>query len=90
MRDEPEEIFMGAGKKTKQDKYEDMIEEHEMENFRRVVRTKKELKKVRESRMDNIHEKLENLDDDFAAIQKIIQRTGGADKRNDDGQIDAA
>ena len=36
MLDEPEEVFMGMNKKTKQDKYEDMIEEHEMENFRRV------------------------------------------------------
>ena len=36
MRDEPEEVYMGAGKKSKASKYEDMIEEQEMENFRRV------------------------------------------------------
>ena len=36
MRDEPEEVYMGAGKKSKASKYEDMIEEQELENFRRV------------------------------------------------------
>ena len=60
-----------------------------MENFRRVVRTKKEIKALRNSRMDGMHERLENLDDDFAAIQNIIQRTGNSQKRDDDGAFEA-
>ena len=44
MRDEPEEIFMGANKKSKASKYEDMIEEQEMESFRRIQMTKKQKK----------------------------------------------
>lgn len=68
MRDEPEEIFMGINKKTKADKYEDMIEEAEMENFRRMQMTKKEKKAMRNRRMEDMQDKLENLDDDFAAI----------------------
>ena len=78
MRDEPEEIFMGAGKKTKADKYEEMIEEHEMENFKRIQMTKKEKKAMRSRRMEDMQDKLENLDDDFAAIQNIVKRTGAS------------
>jgi len=45
--DEPEEIFMGAGKKTKTSKYEDMIEQHEQDNFKRVSMSKKDKQKLR-------------------------------------------
>ena len=45
--DEPEEVYMGANKRYKSNKYADMIEEDEMENFRRVSMTKKERKAMR-------------------------------------------
>jgi hypothetical protein len=45
--DEPEEVYMGVNKRSKSNKYADMIEEDEMENFRRVTMTKKERKAMR-------------------------------------------
>jgi hypothetical protein len=36
MMDEPEEVYMGASRKTKTSKYEDKIEQQEMMNFKRV------------------------------------------------------
>ena len=68
MRDEPEEVYMGAGKKTKTSKYEDMLEEQEMESFRRVQMSKKEKKALRNKRLEGMEDRLENLDDDFKAI----------------------
>ena len=68
MRDEPEEVYMGAGKKSKASKYEDLIEEQEMENFKRVQLTKKEKKALKNRRLVDMEDKLEDLDDDFKAI----------------------
>ena len=68
MRDEPEEVYMGAGKKSKASKYEDLLEEQEMENFKRVQLTKKEKKALKNRRLVDMEDKLEDLDDDFKAI----------------------
>lgn len=35
MADEPEEVYMGANKKSKSNKYADLVEENEVENFTR-------------------------------------------------------
>ena len=40
--DEPEEIHMGVGRRTKTAKYEEAVEEFEKDNFKRVSMTKKE------------------------------------------------
>jgi hypothetical protein len=34
--DEPEEVYMGVNKRSKANKHAEMIEEDELENFRRV------------------------------------------------------
>jgi len=66
---------MGAGRKTKTGKYEDAIEEMEMGTFKRVQMTKKELRQLKEQREAEIEDKLENLDDDFKAIESIVKRS---------------
>ena len=73
MRDEPEEVFMGAGKKTKTSRYEDAIEELEQSQFKRVQMTKKELKAIKSKRDEEMQDKLENMDDDFAAVENILK-----------------
>lgn len=65
---------MGAGKKTKTSKYEDAIEELEQSNFKRVSMTKKELRAIKNKRMEEIEDRLDNLDDDNAAIDNILRR----------------
>lgn len=45
--DEPEEVYMGVNKRSKSNKYAEMVEEDEMENFRRISMTKKERKAMR-------------------------------------------
>jgi len=72
--DEPEEVYMGVNKRSKANKYAEMVEEDEMENFRRVSMTKKEKKALRNRQLDDMQEKLDNLDDDFAAIDNIVKR----------------
>jgi len=76
MMDEPEEIHMGVGRKTKASKYEDMLEDMEVENFRRFSHTKKEKKAMKQRRQADLEDGIDNLDDDFAAIEKIVKRTG--------------
>lgn len=76
LMDEPEEIHMAVGKKTKSSKYEDMLEDMEMDNFKRVSLTKKEKKAMRQRRQEDLEDRLDNLDDDFAAIEKIVARSG--------------
>jgi len=73
MRDEPEEVFMGAGKKTKTSKFEDAIEELEQSQFKRISMTKKEMKAIRNKRQEELQDKIENLDDDFAAVENILK-----------------
>ena len=70
MRDEPEELHMGGvfGKKGKATRMEEAIENQEMEDFRRIRMSKKEQKKLRAQKFEDMQDKLETLDDDFAAI----------------------
>ena len=75
MADEPEEVFMGASRKTKTAKYEDALEEQELDNFKRVQRTKKELRAIKKQREDEMEDRLDNLDDDFKAIESIVRRS---------------
>ena len=37
-----------------------------------------------------MQDKLENLDDDFAAIQRIVKRTGSSKNRDDEEAVDSA
>ena len=74
MNDEPEEVFMGASRKTKTATYEDAIEAMEMENFKRTQMTKKETRKLKKQREDEMEDRLDNLDDDFRAIETIVKR----------------
>ena len=67
-----------------------MIEEHEMENMRRVQMTKKEKKAMRNRRLDDMQDKLENLDDDFKAIQSIVKRTGASNRNNEEAAVESA
>ena len=90
MRDEPEEVYMGAGKKTKTSKYEDMLEEQEMESFRRVQMSKKEKKALRNKRLEGMEDRLEDLDDDFKAIQSIVKRAGAIKGKSGADEYDAA
>lgn len=90
--DEPEELYMGVNKRSKSNKYADMLEEDEMENFRRVQLTKKERKAMRNRQLEDMQDRLENLDDDFAAIDNIVKRAGkkGGDSMADGAERDAA
>lgn len=47
MADEPEEVYMGANKKSKSNKYADLVEENEVENFTRYQMTNKQKKAMR-------------------------------------------
>lgn len=85
--DEPEEVYMGAGRRSKTNKYSEMIEQDEMDNFRRVAMTKKEKKALRNRQLDDIQDKIDNLDDDFAAINNIVSR---AAKHSSDEFVDSA
>jgi len=77
MDDAPEEVFMGGvAKKGKVAKFQDALERQELEAFRRVSMTTKEKKALRNKSLAEMQDKLETLDDDFAAIQSIVRRTG--------------
>jgi len=83
MDDAPEEIYMGGvAKKGKVSKFADALEREEMDAFRRVNLTTKEKKSLRNKSLSEMQDKLETLDDDFAAIQSIVKRTGS--KQNND------
>lgn len=51
-----------------------------MDAFRRVTMSTKERKALRNKNFDELQDKLETLDDDFAAIQSIVKRTGAKGK----------
>ena len=72
--DEPEEIFMGASRKTKTSKFEDAIEEMEQTNFKRVVMTKKEKQGLKTKRQEEMQDRFDTLDDDNLAISNILKR----------------
>ena len=44
--------------------------------------TKKELQARRNARIEDMQDKLENLDDDFAAINNIVKRTRRGEDRS--------
>ncbi len=52
--DEPEEIQMGAYRKTKTSKFEDAIEELEQSQFKRISMSKKDQKALRNRRMEEM------------------------------------
>ncbi len=79
MADEPEEVYMGLGRKTKTSKYEDALEELEQSQFKRVQMTKKELRAIKSKREEEMQDRLENLDDDFAAVENILRHSGKQD-----------
>ena len=77
MDDAPEEVFMGGvAKKGKTSRFQDALEREEMENFKRTTMTTKEQKALRNRNFEEMQDKLDTLDDDFAAIQSIVKRTG--------------
>ena len=53
-----------------------------MEAFKRVSMTAKEKRAIRTNKFEEMQDRLETLDDDFAAIQSIVRRTGA--KASDD------
>lgn len=63
-----------------------------MNAFRRVNMTAKEKKALRNQNMLEMQDRLENLDDDFAAIRSIVKRTGnkGTDEAVESAERDAA
>lgn len=72
--EEPEEVFMGASRKTKTSKFEDAIEELEQSQFKRVTMTKKEKTALKTKRTEEMQDRFETLDDDNAAIENILKR----------------
>ena len=69
MTDAPEEVFMGGvAKKGKASRFQDALEREEMDAFKRVSMTTKEKKALRNRNFEEMQDKLETLDDDFAAI----------------------
>ena len=81
MDDAPEEVYMGGvNKKGKVQRFEDALEREEMDAFRRVSMTTKDKKALRNKSLAEMQDKLETLDDDFAAIQSIVKRTGTKSK----------
>ncbi len=93
MDDAPEELYMGGvAKKGKVSKFQDALERDEMDAFRRVNMTTKEKKALRNRNFDEMQDKLETLDDDFAAIQSIVRRSGskGNDEAVESAERDAA
>ena len=88
MQDAPEEVFMGGvAKKGKSARYQDALERDELEAFRRVNMTKKEKKALQNRNFEEMQDKLETLDDDFAAIQSIVKRTG---QKSSDSAVESA
>lgn len=85
MADEPEEVHMGLGRKTKTSKYEDAIEKIEQEQFKRVQMTKKEVRAIRSKREEEMQDRLENLDDDFKAVENILRHQGGKSQQESGG-----
>ena len=93
MTDAPEELFMGGvAKKGKTSRFQDALERSEMEAFKRVSMTTKEKKALRTKNFEEMQDRLETLDDDFAAIQSIVRRTGakGSDEAVQSAEKDAA
>ena len=82
----------GVAKKGKVAKYQDALEREELEAFRRVNMTNKEKRALRNKNLEEMQDRLENLDDDFAAIQSIVKRTGqrGNDEIVESAERDAA
>jgi len=76
MEDAPEEVYRGGvAKKGKVNKFQDALEREEMEAFKRVSMSTKEKKALRNQSLAEMQDKLDTLDDDFAAIQSIVRRT---------------
>ena len=88
MDDAPEEVYMGGvAKKGKVSRFQDALERQELDAFKRVNMTGKEKKALRNKNLEEMQDRLENLDDDFAAIQSIVKRTGN---RQTDEAVESA
>lgn len=86
--DAPEQVFMGgAMQKGKVSKFEEEMEREEMAMFKRITLTNKEKKAIRTKQKAEMEDRLDNLDDDFAAINRIVKRTnaGNIEAINEDG-----
>ena len=59
-----------------------------MEAFKRVSMTTKEKRALRNKNFEEMQDRLETLDDDFAAIKSIMRRTGA--HGSDDAALDSA
>lgn len=69
MDDAPEEVYMGGVvKKGKVSRFQDALERQELDAFKRVNMTGKEKRALRNKNLEEMEDRLENLDDDFAAI----------------------
>lgn len=86
--DEPEELHMGAGRKTKAAKHEEIREQIEQENFKRVQLSKKEKKALKKQYQDDFEDKLDNLDDDLAAIDRLLPSIMGSNRSKGRGDDD--
>ena len=77
MGDAPEEVYMGGVvKKGKVARYQDALEREELDAFRRSAMSTKDKKKLQNRNFEEMQDKLDTLDDDFAAIQSIVRRSG--------------
>jgi hypothetical protein len=83
MKGEPVELYKGTtGGKSSFQKHQDLIENEEMETFRRINFSKAEKKKMGMKKTEEFEHGLLTLDDDMKAIDTIIKRTskkGGKD-----------
>lgn len=84
MSEAPEEVYMGGvAKKGKTAKFMDALEREELDAFRRFSMSTKEKKALKKSSREEMQDKLDTLDDDFAAIQSIVRRTGSRGATDD-------
>jgi len=52
--------------------------------------TKKELRAIKNKREEEIQDRLENLDDDFAAVENILRHSGKQKNIDDSGSMKAS
>lgn len=90
--DEPEELHMGAGRKTKAAQNEEIREQIEQENFRRINLSKKEKRALKQQYQDDFEDKLDNFDDDLQAIDRLLPNimNGKSSKGRENQEEDSA
>lgn len=66
------------------------MEKEEMAMFKRITLTNKEKKAIRTKQKAEMEDRLDNLDDDFAAINRIVKRTNaGRSDADEDAFLNA-